>query len=365
MLQKNLYKQDNYFVVTGAVNEKNGANGSMLDLIFSLEKIANVVIITIGRPPFIGLFESILREKRFSCSISFLPFYRYFFKKPNVIFLIANTKLEQIIYLKKKYPNTKLMIFQTGDVKNNKETLIRYTLVDNILFESSGQMADFVNLYQKYKGKSLLLNPTIKEEKFFKFKNELLNSDYLKNNIIIKFIIVGSVQERKNQLQAIQVCQILKEKYHINLKLLVVGPFVHKEYEEKIKGFVKSNNLEDLVEFTGFKKEYSKLLSSSHIVLSFSKEEGLSTIIRESLYLKKLIIATNISGNIGTLDENNSIVINLNDTNQLIAEHISSVLTDEEKVQNMMHNAKVKYLENHTSKYYLENLQKIIRYEKI
>jgi glycosyltransferase involved in cell wall biosynthesis len=360
MSLKNLSIKKTCFVVTGAVNEKNGANGSMIDLMLALKKSYNVEMITIGRPPIIGLIESLLHSRIISYCFSLMPIYQFILKKPSGIFLVANTTKEQILYFKNKHSNAKLMMFQTGDIKNNKSELDKIDLIDYILFESPGQMDDFKKVYNIYKNKALLLLPTIKENKFLNCYNKKFDSNLLKNNKEIIFTIVGSIQDRKNQLQAIEFCKILKEKYNINLKLFVVGPFVDAKYKQDIIKFVKSNNLENLVVFTGFQKEYARFLCNSHIVLSFSKEEGLSTIIRESLYLGKLIIATNILGNLGTLDENNSIVIDLKDKNELLVDNTLSILSDQKKVTKLMNNAKNRYLEKHTYEKYLTTLKKIM-----
>ena len=44
MLVKNLPTKRTFFVVTNAVNRKNGANGSMIDLIIALKKTYNAEI---------------------------------------------------------------------------------------------------------------------------------------------------------------------------------------------------------------------------------------------------------------------------------------------------------------------------------
>ena len=52
----------------------------------------------------------------------------------------------------------------------------------------------------------------------------------------------------------------------------------------------------------------------SDIIVSVSTEEGLSTIIREAMFLKKCIIATNIDGHLGVLTNNeNALIYELGD----------------------------------------------------
>ena len=127
-----------------------------------------------------------------------------------------------------------------------------------------------------------------------------------------------------------------------------------------VKNLFAYNKLENLIVFTGFQKKYTDFLTNSHIVLSFSREEGLSTIIRESLYLGKLIIATNIVGNLGTLDSNNSIVIDLKDNIELLADKTFSILSNQKKVTKLMNNAKKIYIKRHTYEKYFRTLQKIL-----
>lgn len=360
MLVKNLPTKRTFFVVTNAVNRKNGANGSMIDLIIALKKTYKVSVFTLVRPPIIGLFESLINIGIVSYSWFSLLIYQYILNKPEVIFFIGDASLKQILSFKYIYPDAKLMIFQTGDIKNNKLEFSKIDILDYVLFESPGQMDDFNNTYKNNQDKSILLRPTIKEKKFNQCTEMPLNIDFFNNNIIINFVIIGSIQERKNQLLAIQFCQILKEKYHLNLKLFIVGPFVDDNYKETIENFVSKNKLDDYIIFTGFQKKYSDYLCQAHIVLSFSKEEGLSTIIRESLYLGRLIVATNIPGNAGTLNKENSILFDLNNNIDALVNNFISVLSDRNKTYVMMNNSKKTYLKNHSIKKYSEKLESII-----
>jgi glycosyltransferase involved in cell wall biosynthesis len=357
---KNSHSKNNFFVVTNAVNEKNGANGSMIDLIIALRKTSNVRVFTLARPPIIGLWESFLNLGIVSYSWLLLSIYRHILNKPEVIFFIGNASLKQILSFKNIYPDAKLMIFQTGDVKNNELEFSKIDILDYVLFESPGQMDDFNNTYKNKQDKSILLRPTIKEKKFNPTIQAPSNIDLSNNNVIINFVIIGSIQERKNQLLAIQFCQILKEKYDINLKLTIVGPFVDKNYKELIENFVSENILDDYIIFTGFQKRYSDYLCHADIVLSFSKEEGLSTIIREALYLGKLIVATNIPGNAGTLNAENSILFDLNNNIDVLVNDIIFVLSDRDKTHVMVNRAKKTYLTNHGIKKYSEELKRII-----
>ena len=82
----------------------------------------------------------------------------------------------------------------------------------------------------------------------YKFRKACENADKIiaisectKRDIIEYFLNVGSIEERKNALSAVQALTMLPEQIH----LVIVGR--HTEYTDKIERFIKENKLEERV----------------------------------------------------------------------------------------------------------------------
>ncbi|RKY24343.1 MAG: hypothetical protein DRP62_03950 [Planctomycetota bacterium] len=63
-------------------------------------------------------------------------------------------------------------------------------------------------------------------------------------------IYVGGLTPYRGILESIKAIELVRNKIE-NVKLLFVGPFQDTKYEKKVLDYIKSNNLENLVEFTG------------------------------------------------------------------------------------------------------------------
>ena len=82
---------------------------------------------------------------------------------------------------------------------------------------------------------------------------------------VVRLLIVGVLQEGKNQLQAIKAAKILSEK-GLLIKLTIVGDTVG-DYYEKLLAYVENNGLENVVEFVGFTAHPDKYYRQNDITL--------------------------------------------------------------------------------------------------
>lgn len=109
-----------------------------------------------------------------------------------------------------------------------------------------------------------------------------------------KYIIsVGSLTENKNHKFLIDVFKVLKEKYKISEKLLILGDGKEKENLEKQ---AKELNLSSDVLLLGQKKNPYKYIKNSELYILSSKSEGLPLTLLEAMNLKKMIICTQNNG---------------------------------------------------------------------
>ena len=344
-------------VISTAVNDRNGANGSMLDVYFALRDIADTKLAFFARNKFVGVLEGLMRWGIISFHYS-----RYTHIEswvPDVVFFISSTPISVIEQIRSCYKHCKLIIFQTGDVKNSCPLMAKkIEKIDKIVFQGIGQLNQFKQYYFSYNEKSYLLRPTIKERKFGHLTGTVNTRNFLDKRIDI--CIAGSVQERKNQLLAVMLVGELKNKFGYDVTLNIVGPIVCPDYKKVLDLYIKESGLFRNVNFAGFRKDYHKYLVKSDIVLSTSKEEGVSTILRESLFLGKLIVATDIVGNVGTLDSGNSILINLNNNAEFNSKIIHENIKNISKVVSLSESARLTYVKYFSEPTFRENISGLI-----
>lgn len=114
-----------------------------------------------------------------------------------------------------------------------------------------------------------------------------------------KLFISGSVNRRKNQLEAVKLLKIYKEKGKIPPYLFIAGDVESEiEYVNEIKAYTKTHSLEDYVVFTGNldKGYYYSLFELTDVLIVVSKSEGLPIVIFEALKLGKIILSYDVGG---------------------------------------------------------------------
>lgn len=155
------------------------------------------------------------------------------------------------------------------------------------------------------------------EEKFSLQTKEKTKKD-IKKELNIKddsYVIsyVAEIQKRKRQMHLLKT---IKKMKLTNEVFLLIGD---GQKTNKIKKYIKKNNLENHVKLTGFKENINNYLDISDLVISVSNQEGLPLNIMEAMYKNKPIIVTNCRGNIDLIEHNiNGLIVDLEDKQQLI-----------------------------------------------
>lgn len=66
--------------------------------------------------------------------------------------------------------------------------------------------------------------------------------------------------------------------------------------EYRIREYIKRNNMEKNVKLLGFREDIHEIISVTDIVVLASEKEGIPRILMEGMYLKKPVVATNVTG---------------------------------------------------------------------
>lgn len=123
----------------------------------------------------------------------------------------------------------------------------------------------------------VIKNPTVNLSKFDPHKYEY------QDHSDIRLIMVGSIEERKNQLFG---ANVLKELINMGKQanMTFIGYPIHPEdrYLEKVQEYIEDNNIEDRVTFLPKDSDVAKALAESDVMLIPSLQEGLPNVALEA-----------------------------------------------------------------------------------
>ena len=172
---------------------------------------------------------------------------------------------------------------EKSNLKNLEEEVIKK--VDKIVFVSEKSLIVFTEKYKEYNNKcTYIYNGVV---------------DILEKNKInfeekpIKFICVGTINERKGQKLIFNTVKKLEKKLEDKVVFYIVGG--GPEYS-RYKNLVEKFNLEKIIKVLGEREDVEALLKQSHIFILPSYDEGLPIAIIEAMRAGLPIIATKVGG---------------------------------------------------------------------
>ncbi|WOD63561.1 glycosyltransferase [Niallia taxi] len=166
---------------------------------------------------------------------------------------------------------------------------------------------------------------------------ELVDGNRASYNSFFKIISVTRFNEQKNSELAIDIIEILINKFMIsNLVLDFIGT---GESKSELERLVKSKGLENKINFLGTKDNMQKIMSEYNIFLSTSRWEGLPIALIEALSVGLPSIVTNVVGNNDIIiSSENGLLFDLEDAYKA-AEQIKSLMYNEKEWEYLSNNA--------------------------
>lgn len=314
-------------IVSEGFNRKNGGNGSFLDMarIFISLKY-KVYLHPTKRNWLLYIIEILLcvfdwkvLKARYIKELSIKDKFDYIFISPAIDqAIIHKLRLRNI--------NSKLVTIQTGDIPKGNDFIqynIDRSVFDYIFFQSERHFKNY-KLAEKDKKmpKPILTYASTNEARLKFFKMLKINSN------VRTIVCCGSIQPRKNQINLAKYFdKYIKASGKNNVQLLFIGPTLksHKEYTNKFIEIIKDKKY---IRYLGNRFYYPLYMASSDMMLIGSLNEGLSTIIRESIFYNKIICSTNIDGSLGLLSNNNSFIVNKNNLEAELRSVFDQVFTN-------------------------------------
>ena len=244
-------------------------------------------------------------------------FYRSIFRKikPD---LIINYTIKPHLYGAIASKRTKVINFVSGVgsvfLKHNLIFYLSkycYSLISRKVDMYVFLNKDDYNLFNNYK---LIKN------KYKIINGEGVNLDKFYNYVDFSleptFIFIGRLIKEKGVLDYLEAAKIIKEKYP-KTRFLIVGAFYDKETVIDKDLIYKYEKL-GIIKYLEYSYEINKVLKDVHVVVLPSYREGLPISLVEGLASKKVLIATDVSGNREVcIDGYNGYLVRVKDPNDL------------------------------------------------
>jgi len=157
------------------------------------------------------------------------------------------------------------------------------------------------------------------------------------NEIVIGYI--GQLIARKNLSLLIESFSKLIDRLKSSIKLVIVGDGVLRG---ELSNYVSKLGLEDHVIFTGYRADRISLLKAFSVFVLPSFLEGIPRCLMEAMAAKIPVVASDIEGNRVLVEHKKTgLLFPVNDA-QKLSDAIHYILTNKEKAQKMVENARAK-----------------------
>lgn len=150
------------------------------------------------------------------------------------------------------------------------------------------------------------------------------------NGGLLKIVMSGLIYEAKGQEQVIKALTLLPEEMLSNVRLDLYGT-VKEKYYSYLCGFIKENELQDIVTFKGYIENLPEVLPEYDIGINCSKSEGFGLSTLEFMASGLCVLATKGGANTELIKDNeNGLLIEYGNPSS-IAEKIKELYFDKEK----------------------------------
>lgn len=117
-----------------------------------------------------------------------------------------------------------------------------------------------------------------------------------KRNSIVNFCIIGSIQEKKNQLDLIKAGELLVKNGRTNFRIYIVGD-TQGEYYEKLLIYIENHkNIEKYIIWTGYIENVMLFLKNMDVGIMSSDAEAFGRVTVEYMMNYMPVIGTNTGG---------------------------------------------------------------------
>jgi glycosyltransferase involved in cell wall biosynthesis len=181
--------------------------------------------------------------------------------------------------------------------------------------------------------------------------------DYQENNNEIIAVTIGLLTEAKGFNNLIETAALVRNKGR-KIKFYWIGE-AFKSPLQKFKLKIKKLGLKDSVIFLGFKSNIQEVLKSADLLISFSQNEALPTVILEAMAAEKAVIATNCGGTSECVIDGVTGYLVPVDNPVEMSNKIIELTDDSQKRKSFGENGLKRFRENFNIKTYKEKIEKL------
>lgn len=185
-------------------------------------------------------------------------------------------------------------------------------------------------------------------------KNNLFNK-----NIII-LTLVGRYVPQKGHLEVIYALNKLVKHYKRAIKVRFVGDDRNEVFLTELKNLVEELELEEFIEFMGYRSDIYKVWAETDIALVTSKAEAFGRVTIEAMLAGALVIGANTEGTAELISDKYGLLYKQGDYISL-ADKIVYAIDNQEKMKNIVLISKKYAQENFTSKKNADNIYQVYR----
>ena len=275
----------------------------------------NSIILKLFTPKF--LYKRIIKEK-YDIVVSYLegPTARILWGCP-----YKETKKVSWIHI--ELNDEKLL--STG-FRSFKEAKKGYESYDKIICVSNTVKQIFEDVSGIRENVEVLYNTNETEDIIEKSTENVEDIEFDKDTINI--CSVGKVIEKKGYYRLAQIHKkLIDEGLKHNIYIIGIG-----EDEDRIRKYLKENNLEDTYHLIGFRDNPYKYVSKCDLFVCSSYREGFSTAVTESLVVGTPVVSTLCSGAQELLGYNNEYGLVVENSEEGIYQGLKKILSDKELI---------------------------------
>lgn len=205
-----------------------------------------------------------------------------------------------------------------------------YPKIKNLVCLSELCDGEFCGYIEENKiNKKKIYNPTYINERN-------INKDFVKQ-LVQKYgdfcLMVARIDDDKDQKTAIDAIKILKDKYGLIKKIVLVG---NGKNMDKLKRYVEKKQITEQVIFTGARDDVQNYYSAAKVYVHSSPSEGLPTVLLEAMNFRLPIAATDSMPGVREVLKNEKcgLISNIYDAEGL-ADNIYKLYNDEKLCESL------------------------------
>jgi len=208
-----------------------------------------------------------------------------------------------------------------------------YILFNSLVDEYVGISEKCATALQSYTGRNVTtITNAVSEDKF---------SGYIRNRVLkdmVNIVMVGQLTIPKDYMTMLHALTLLDTDVRKKLKVSIAGEGDPK-YKNELLDYIKKNELDNVVEFVGVKKNIPEFLYEADMFLMSSSSEGLPIALIEAAISGLPCIVTDVGGCAEIIIKSNNGVVVSPNTPQELANEMTRFVTDETLIEQYSINA--------------------------